>query len=215
MGRELSAALQAAAATAHIRVLTFAKIELDSGTQYLHTGVGRYTWDDPDDGTQNWDGVGEFGGIGVIEEGEDLSPYGMTLMLSGLDASLMDEIQNQQYYLRSVTLYLGALNVDTGGLLADPDEIWAGFMDTGTISLGENNGIVVQCENEFATFDQANNRTFSDADLQNEYSGDLFFNHLASMVDAVVIWGGKETATGDNRPDRDDGDVREMRNTYR
>lgn len=189
--RGLSTALVTAADSAHVRLLTFAKLELDSGTLYLHNGVGTYTW-----GSVDWLGLGDFGGVSAIEESEELSPFEVTLVLSGLDTSMMDEVMNQDYYLRPVTLYLGALNVGTGVLVDDPDEVWSGFMDSASVTLGEDNAIALTCESEFAIFNKSNDRAFTDADLQSEYPGDLFFEFLASMIDAVIVWRGKTVTTG-------------------
>jgi len=111
--------------------------------------------------------------------------------LSGLDTALMDEVLNQNYYLRPVTIYLGALNLSTGALVATPDEIWQGFMDTADIAIGEENAIAVTCESELSMFERNNGRTFSDADLQDEYAGDLWFEYLPSMVNAKIQWRGE------------------------
>ncbi len=184
MSRNLSANLKSASQSRYLNMLIFVKLELDSGTIYLHNGIGTYTFD-----SNAYLGVGDFGSIDTIEEGAGLSPYSLTLMLSGLDSDLLDEVQNQNYYLRPVTVYVGALNEDMS-LSATPDELFAGFMDSADVSLGEENAIRLKCESDLSIFDQSNNSRFSDADLQNEYPGDLFLQYAEDMIDATIIWRG-------------------------
>jgi hypothetical protein len=189
--RGISSALEAAADADNIRLLMFIKMELDSGTIHVHEGVGTLTW-----GGFDWLGLGDFGGISSIEESEQISPFEVTLTLSGLDTDMMNEVMNQNYYLRPVTIYMGALDLAAGTLVDEPDEIWSGFLDTASVSLGDDNGIMITCESEFAIFDQSNDSTFSDADLQADHPGDLFFEFLPSMVDSIVVWRGENVSVG-------------------
>ena len=189
--RNLDSNLVSELNSAHVRLTYFVKLGLDSGTLYLHDGLGIINWS-----SQNWGGLGDFGSIGPIEEGEAVSPYKVDLMLSGLDTSMMTEVLDNDYYLRPVTIYVGAKNLETGALVADPDEMWSGAIDKAQVTLGDQNAIVLSCESEFARFDQVNGATYSDADLQTRFSGDTFFQYLASMMDAVVIWAGGPAISG-------------------
>ncbi len=176
----------------HVKLIHFLKFELDSGTLYLHDGVGSFEWADPDDGLQTWAGLGDFGGINDIEENVEMSAYEVELMLSGLDDDMVDEVQNQNYTGRKVTIYLSALHLDDYSLLATPHEIWSGEADVarGTLGAGEDNNIVITCESDFADLDRINGSVFSDADLQAEYSGDLFCEYFPAMMDASIVWRG-------------------------
>jgi hypothetical protein len=185
MTRDISAALKARAQSQHFTMLVFVQLEFDSGTIYMHNGIGNYSF-----GGHTYGGVGAFGAIDAVQEGDDLSPYSITLILSGLDADLMDEVQNQDYYLRPVTVLVGSLDADMQ-LVADPDEMWSGFMDSADFSLGDENSIRITCESHMAVFDQSNNARYSDADLQREYNGDLFMQYAEEMVEATVVWRGQ------------------------
>lgn len=189
--RGLSTNLITASESDVLKLVYFVKLELDSGTLYLHTGVGGYTWN-----SQTWLGLGDFGGISAIQEADEMKSFDITLILSGLDTDMMDEVLNQDYYLRPVTIFIGAVNIDSNVLLADPDEIWSGFMDVATATLGAENTINIQCENEFSVFNKSNGSAFSDADLQQDYNGDLFFEFLPSMTDSIIVWRGKDATAG-------------------
>ena len=110
-----------ALAQQNVAIVTFAKLEFPSGTVYLHNSLGSYTW-----GGHDWLGVGDLGSISQVEEGLDVSPYAITLTLSGLDATISGAALTEDYYLHGVTVYLGVL--DTDDVLIDtPTQIWGGF----------------------------------------------------------------------------------------
>lgn len=198
MSRNLSDQLKQAAHGSAVKLIMFAELALDSGTLYLHTNVGEQEFDG-----HTWSGLGDFGGISAIQESDELKSYDVTLVLSGLDANMLNEVLNQDYFGRAVTLYIGALDVDTNELVHTPDIMWSGFMDAATITAGRENTINIQCENEFSIFSKSNGSAFSDADLQAKYPGDLMFEFLPSMTDAVVVWRGEAATTGtrDFEPD--------------
>ena len=185
MARSLDSALVTEATSSFFSFIVFVDIVLHDSTLYLHNALGSYTF-----GGQTYLGVGDFGGIGSVEEGVALSPYNITLTLSGLDATLMSDVLTEAFYLRAVNLYIGAMD-STGALVADPDKIWSGFTDHAEIVTGEVNAIRLICESELIIFERNNGRVFSDADQQNAFSGDVFFEYLPQMEDLKVVWRGR------------------------
>lgn len=189
--RGLDAALVTESESDGFFFLYFAKIELDSGDVFVHNGVGDLTF-----GGDTYKGLGDFAGIAPIQEGTELSPYSISLSLSGIkeadkvsDLDLLTEFIDQDYYLRPVTISIGAINPATGALVADPDGEWSYFIDTASVSIGEDEAtLMVSCEAEMILFDRPNGRRYSDADLQAEYSGDLGCQYMDQMVDKTVIW---------------------------
>jgi hypothetical protein len=162
----------------------FFKLEFDSGTLYLHNGVGSYTW-----GSQTWLGIGAVGQVSPLQEGDDLSPFAVTLQLTAFDATVLNEAVNEEVFNRRVTIYVGLLD-DSGVLTDTPFERWSGWMDSMPFELGgENDAITLQCESEMRFFNQANGARFTDEDQQVRYSGDVGFEFLDQMIDANVKWG--------------------------
>lgn len=200
MTRGLSVNNLTAIAAAHIRPIVFVKFVFDGGTEYVHNAVGNYTW-----GGFTWQGVGALGDIGPLEEGLDLSPYGVTMQLNALDADLLDIVNNEPLFNRAVTVYIGYLD-ENGVLVADPQERWSGFMDFPSIRLGLENRIALQCESDLRFFYRANGSLFTDEDQQLRYSGDLFFQFLPQMIDAQINWNGVTASPGTRRPGRAQGD---------
>lgn len=196
MSRDLASNTAISYSASNVFPITFVKLEFlppndGVGTIRLHNGLGTYTWNDGS-GDQNWLGTGDLGQISKIQEGEEVSPYGIQLTLSGLDPDLVGEAIKESYYQRPVTLYVGALN-DSDQLVATPDVMWTGFMDLMTASVGAEGGdsLVLNCESELAMFERSRNFLFTNAAQQTISSGDTFFNQLQDMEDLTLAWGNR------------------------
>jgi len=197
MSRGFPANVATALAQQHVAIVTFAKLEFPSGTLYVHNSLGTYTWD-----SQDWLGVGDLGSISQVEEGIDVSPYAITLTLSGLDATISSAALTEDYFMRPVTVYMGVLDADDA-LIADPTQIWAGFMDQMNVSLGADGGDAIQliAESELSRFDVSRNLMYTNAAQQERYSGDLFFSHIHKVEGAKFNWGAR--TAGGNYPEDD------------
>lgn len=192
MSRDFPTNVATALAAQHVATVTFVKLEFSSGTLYLHNSIGTYTW-----GGQDWLGTGDLGNISAIEEGADVSPYKITLSLSGIDSTISNAALTEDYYMRPVTLYLGALDADDD-LLATPTEVWAGFMDQMNVSLGAGGGDAIEliAESELAKFDRASNQRYTDNNQQSTHSGDVFFEFLQEIEGIRVLWGDRNSDNG-------------------
>lgn len=184
MSRAFEAASAAAFAAPHVTILTFAYMDFSSGIIRVHNGIGTYTW-----GGQDWLGVGDFGAVSALEEGSDVSPYGITLTLSALDSTLIGVALTEDYYMRDAIIYIGALSADDE-LLNTPLQMWAGHMDVMTASAGVESGdsITLKCESELSAFNRSSNLKYTTQALQAEYSGDVFFDFLPKISGAKIRW---------------------------
>lgn len=194
MSRDLSTDAVTELDSAHVRPVMFASLDFDSGTLYLHDAIGTYTW-----GGHDWVGLGDFGGVELIEEGEDATPYAVRLRLSGIDTAIAAEALGESYYLRDVVLYVGFL--DASNVLVDtPDTIWTGQMDVMDIQAGAESVIMLTCESYLAKLDRINGKLFSDAELKSNHASDTFFEYLPRMQELKLIWA--ETRAGSMGNDR-------------
>jgi hypothetical protein len=185
MSRGFPSDVLTALSSDHVALVTFAKLEFPSGTIYLHNSIGTYTW-----GGNDWLGTGDLGEISQLEEGAEISPYKITLSLSGLDATISGAALTEDYYLQPVTVYLGVLNTNDV-LIADPTIVWEGAMDQMELSVGAADGdvIVLTAESELARFDKASNLKYTDAQLQSDSAGSLGFEFMADIEGAKIRWG--------------------------
>lgn len=185
MSRDLSSANATAVAAAHVRMLIFAKIELDSGTLYLHNSIGTITWD-----SQDWLGVGDFGGVQAWEEGSDISPYGFYAILSLIDSGLAASALSEDISGRDITVYVGTLD-DDGALNSDPDVVLAGQVDVPQIVAGAENAIRLSCESHIARVSRPSGLVYSHATQQQLFAGDMGLEYAEKMVEADIRWGGR------------------------
>ena len=174
-----------ALATQHVSLVTFVQLAFPTGTVYLHNSIGTYTF-----GGNDYLGVGDLGAISPLEEGADISPYQITLSLSGLDSTIAGAALTEDYYMHAVTVLLGVLNADDA-LLAAPTVVFEGFMDQMNISVGADGGdvITLTAESELARFDKASNIKYTDIQLQSEFSGDLALEFMPDIEGAKIRWG--------------------------
>jgi hypothetical protein len=183
MSRAFGAASAAAFIQPNVSIITFVMLDFASGIVRVHNGLGTYTW-----GGNDWIGVGSLGTVSQLEEGADVSPYGITLTLSALDAVVSGAALNEDYFMRPVEIYIGALSAEDV-LLNDPLQMWGGHMDVMSVTAGaENDQVTINCESELATFDRSSNLKYTTQSQQQFYPGDLFFNFLPKIDGAKIRW---------------------------
>jgi hypothetical protein len=183
MSRAFGAASAAAFIEPNVSILTFVMLDFASGIVRVHNGLGTYTW-----GGNDWVGVGSLGTVSQLEEGADVSPYGITLTLSALDAVVSGAALNEDYFMRPVEIYIGALSAEDV-LLNDPLQMWGGHMDVMSVTAGaENDQVTINCESELAAFDRSSNLKYTTQSQQQFYPGDVFFNFLPKIDGAKIRW---------------------------
>ena len=183
MSRAFGAASAAAFIQPNVSIITFVMLDFASGIVRVHNGLGTYTW-----GGDDWIGVGSLGTVSQLEEGADVSPYGITLTLSALDIVVSGAALNEDYFMRPVAIYIGALSADDV-LLNDPLQMWGGHMDVMNVTAGaENDQITINCESELAAFDRSSNLKYTTQSQQQFYPGDVFFNFLPKIDGAKIRW---------------------------
>ena len=197
MSRGLSANNLNAVDGAVVRPVVFCELHYDSptGILYLHDNIGDITADDWSGTSRTWSGLGDFGSISTIEEGKEISPYKVDLILSGIDATIAAVSLTDDTILREVYLLIGFIGLDRQ-VVADPHPMWAGKIDDVQMAIGAESVIRVSCESQLAAFEKTNGRLQNDADHQSEFSGDLFYKYLPQMVEAKFRWGGKTQTFG-------------------
>ncbi len=181
--RGLASAFDTELDSAFLRPIVFLELQLDAGTERLHDGIGDITWD-----SQTWTGAGDLGSVGRMEETVELSSLPLTLQLSGLDATFLSEAMDNDYFLRPAIVYIGALDVSTGALVADPDEFKRGYIDDMEVRYGTSNIITVTIEDEDADLDRPHGELYSNQQQQEDFSGDVGLEFLEQMASVRVVW---------------------------
>ena len=202
MSRGLPTNTAAQLASSLARPIHFVKCVFSDGTLNLHDQIGQYVW-----GGSTWLGTGDLGQISQAQEGEDLSPYAVTLTLSGIDNTISQAALNQKYYGQEVVIYLGVLS-ELDVLVDTPVQIWKGKgsqMETTHGDSATGDSITYRCESDMELLTRAANLRYTAQSLQAEYSGDKFLNFLPDIRNKRVRWrrhiGGFDTPGTQEPPD--------------
>lgn len=169
------------------RAIAFFELQLDDGTERLHSQLGSYTW-----GGNTWTGVGDLATIEESAEVLDLKPDPLRVGLNGLTPAVLDMIDTDQIYHRVAKMYLGALNDDLE-LIEDPGLIFSGYAQNARMSIGNPDGdiVLLECENRVQSLRRRRNIVWSNAQLQSEYPGDLGLQFIDQVPDSRVLWRGR------------------------
>lgn len=170
-------------------MVVMAKLEFDSGTLYLHDGIGSLI-----SGGNTYLGAGRFGGIESAEEALQLVAKPLTLSLSGVDTTIVNEAMTENYQNRPVTIYVGFLN-SSNAFVDTPEIVWEGRMNqmSFTVSRGEAS-IKLSCEYRLRR--EPIIARFSDQDQQVAFPGDRFFDLLPTIANYAGKWGQRDVRGG-------------------
>ncbi len=187
LGVATIAALEAATAYP----VVFVSLALDSGTERFHTGLGVINW-----GSNDWYGQGELASLDELVQQQGLKAAPIRLGLNSLSQDVLSALVDSgtDYYNRFVQIYLGALDANFD-LVEDPGSIWTGYAQNLEYMFGaeseSGSSASLTCESELINFSRAPQVRYTEAQLQSEYSTDLFFQYLDQVRDFKTVWRGR------------------------
>ena len=168
-------------------LIVFVELQLDSGTERLHTGIGTIAW-----GGNSWEGAGDLASFDETSESVGLNPEPIRMGLSGLSTDITNMVFTEDYYRRGVLAYLGALN-DDFTLVEDPGLISSHIINQLEMTMADpeqGDTVLLTGESELAIFDRTKLNRYTDKQLQTEYSGDLGLQYIDQVPDAKTVWRG-------------------------
>lgn len=184
MSRSLTAAMQSVMAAEVVRPILLVEMDFDTSPLYMWNGVGNLSHD-----SKTYVGAGNLLTIGSISESTDLQATGTTLILSGVGSSLTAVARDEDYQGRSVVIKLGAMD-ETASVVADPVEIFSGFMDVMIINDGgESSTISVSAESRLIQFDRAKVSRYTDQEQKRKHPTDRGLEFVTSIQQLEVKWG--------------------------
>lgn len=208
--RSLAAATDSAIDLPYVIEIIFLEMLFDTDPVRVHTDIGTITADGRDASRNvvsnaQWQGVGDLGGVGTVEQGEVLSPFAVECLLSinsEAAGSILEEINTQDWRNRPANLYFGTRDYLTGAI-NDPDNlvpIFQGKIDAFETTDGQEISLAsVRLESNLREFSKPSMLRFSDATQQRRYPGDLGMQYVAQMVNNTVRWGTDETISFGSR----------------
>ena len=182
--KTLAAPVLAAIASGSVTLAQLVRIQFTSGDVLLNSS----NWD------LVWDGLTYQGayGLGNISPVTDQpgEVQGITLSLDGGDplriALALDSADEVQGAV--VTLRTAVIDTSTGAILDAPID-WVGKCDTMGISEdGQTAGVSVSAESKAVELLRGTPSTYTDADQQSAFPGDLAMQYVVSQIDQPVVW---------------------------
>ena len=156
-------------------------------------------WSGTDDITVNsetYTGAGSLLSISGIEEDLELKSSGLSIALSGMDATVLDYALTENYQNRPITLLLG---FQMGGSNESAGELtlFKGRMTSLTITdTPDGATITIDCENRLVDLDRPSNLRYTLESQQFLNNGDTGFNRVQQLADKQIAWGQKQDNSG-------------------
>lgn len=135
-------------------------------------------------------GSGDLMTIGDVETVADMSAPAMNITLSGMPGNIVSLALQEPYQRRDCRIYFGAIINE------------AGDHSVFTAYVGELNKMTIQDEAESGTINvlidskmveaqKSSNRRYTSESQKSRYSDDTFFDYVALIQDAEIVWGRK------------------------
>lgn len=188
MSRSSDATFLAATKAEIVRPVLLCEMDWPSGISYACSAPFNVVAPGSDGTNHTFLGVGSFGSVSGGREGTDSQSDQMTLNLSGLDPSLLALVANENNVNRPVFLWL-ALVDEAWALVGSPNLRFAGLMDAAEIKIGATGEISLPVTNRLADWERPRGGNWTDSDQQKRFGGDKFFEFVAQLVDATILWG--------------------------
>lgn len=185
--RDIASALMAAFGSPVVRPVVLVWLDFDDQPAFLWSGVGPLSWDG-----ETWQGTGAIGRIGRIEETARIRAAGATLELSGVPSELISIALAEPYQGREARIWLGAFD-EAGDLIASPYPLFRGRMDVmAGVDTGDTATLTLTVENRLVDLERPRVRRRTDADHQQMWPGDRFFEYVTDIQTKPLFWGRRE-----------------------
>lgn len=175
------------------------KAEFDTSTIRLWTGTEDLTISGA-----TYTGAGSLLNISDVEETQELKSSGLSITLTGMDATVLDYALTENYQNRPITLFLGYLYGSTNETVGTLT-LFKGRMITMTVNDSPDGAtITLNCENRLVDLNRPSNFRYTKDSQAFLHAGDKGFDRVASLQDKEIIWGQKSEASSTglgNHPD--------------
>lgn len=132
-------------------------------------------------------GAGTLVSISEMEEIADLSAKSASIVVSGLNGSMVSAALQEPYQRRVCRILLGEVSV------SDAIEMFSGKMNTMRIDDGPDSSMItLTVESRLVELGRAKVRRYNHESHIARYPDDNFFSYVASFQDKQIPWGRKQ-----------------------
>ncbi len=188
MSRDLTSEVNAAIQSDFGWVLML-QLDLDSGSVFVHTGVGTIPWNG-----ESWRGVGSMASISGMVETVDGGDDRITVSLSGIPIETLpdfvDEFTLEDTAGRDWFLYIAILD-ENGEIDGDATQLNSGQTGAAELTDGPNATVSLSLVTEAALMKAILFYRMTDEDQQGLFPGDLFCQYMNDLGNEIR-WGSSD-----------------------
>lgn len=181
MPRAMDAGFLAAIQASTIRPVTLVEVDFPTGIIFGHTRIGPI-----EHGGQDYQGLGDFLAVTPIRGAGGLEAIGVTVTLSGIAPTYLPIVLGQHYRGRRLRIWQGMMAEN--GSLAGVAGPWRFWIDAPEIAYGSTCSVTVQAEGIAARLGRPVGRSWTDAEHQERWPGDRFFEYAPQAADRELVW---------------------------
>lgn len=184
MPRNIDPSVMAQLQTGSYQPAFFVMLTFATTAEYFWTGSGNILFNGI-----TWQGIGTLLGISNLEDSASVEPRGITVTLSGIDATLLPLVMNEFKLGLPAAIYM-CVYYPGGGLIDFPITSWSGNMGDPTIRVtGTEATIEINCESKLIDLNIPCPRRLTQEDQQSLYPGDLGMQFITSLTERQLFWG--------------------------
>lgn len=184
MSRDLTTNFKNAVTAGTVRPVVLVIAEFDTEIIRFWNGIGPLEYD-----KETYTGAGSLLKISEIVETQSIEARGAVFDLSGIPSELIAIALSEQYQDRPIRMIFAPLD-SSGAVIADPFTFFSGKMDVMSIEEGRTSASIrLTAENDLIALTRINERRRTPEDQRLTYSGDTFFDQVASLQSKDIVWG--------------------------
>ena len=170
-----------------VTVATAVKLEFLSGTTRAHSATGELTIEG-----EIYYGVGALGDISIVNESGDLSSRSVSVILNGLDSSVVGTVLNEKCVGRPAAIYFVAF--DSLGQAIAANLLYSGYISASAMTGGVANAVSYTISNVFEKWKDGKSDRYTQESHLALFEGDHIFRYVAQMAERPIYWGSGQDA---------------------
>jgi hypothetical protein len=167
----------------HVELLVAYEQEISgtvSETIRVHTGIGEKTIEG-----ETYLGVGSLGSVSPVKQEGSAKPSGISVELSGIDPTLIQQVFNYKYQGRPARLIVVLLDTVDHSVI-DTHTIFKGKVNVMNVISGAEGKVSVSVENKLVDWMRADKSKYTQPDyergLTGAQAGDKFFSFVNQVI---------------------------------
>jgi|TARA_B100001939_G_C16690484_1_gene508347 hypothetical protein len=171
----------------------FFAIKAEFDTDDIRVWTGK---DDITISSETYTGAGGLLSISGVEDARDLKSSGLSVGISGMDATVLDYALTENYQNRFLTLFMGYL-MGGSNEVAGTIVLFKGRMTTLTINDDPNGAIIsIDAENRLIDLDRPSNLRYTKESQEFLFTGDIGLDRVNQLQDKEIVWGRSSSSGG-------------------